>query len=129
MSQQSSDFSKDLAQEMSIEDYLRAAVQFDVPDNALLRILIKRGICQGDLVSCLEEKQKDLATADLYMWCAMSPSSKDYVKDTDGDWSHQEGGFSMSATDKRHLREAARLLYKKWDEESALGSSLRLVNL
>ncbi|MFQ7087197.1 MAG: hypothetical protein ACLRTD_22375 [Bacteroides sp.] len=43
------------------------------------------------MVSELTERQLDLATADIYMWCASTPSSKNDTEDSDGDGSIRKG--------------------------------------
>lgn len=115
--------------DMLIEDYLRGATAYDVPDNALRRITVRRGISAGALISSLSERQLDLATADLYMWCASTPSSKDSTEDSDGTWKHKEGGWQTSAYDKRQLREMAAELYAKWEEDEGVQKSvIRIIN-
>lgn len=114
--------------DMTIEDFLRGATAYDIADNALKRVLVKRNIALGTMVSTLGEKQIDLATADIYMWCASTPSSKNDTEDSDGGWKHKEGGWQTSAYDKRQLREMARELYGKWKEEFVKGSRMRIID-
>lgn len=116
------------ALDMSIEDFLRGSVSYDIPDNAMLRVLVKRQVAAGTMVSTLTEKILDLSTADIYLWCASTPSSKSSTKDSDGDWSHEEGGWETSAYDKRQLREMAKALYDKWDEPWGATSKMVIVN-
>lgn len=71
-------------EDMTIEDFLSGATAYEIADNALKRVLVKRKIAFGTMVSKLEEKQIDLATADIYMWCASTPSSKNDTEDSDG---------------------------------------------
>jgi len=63
-------------EDMTIEDFLSGATAYEIADNALKRVLVKRKIAFGTMVSELTERQLDLATADIYMWCASTPSSK-----------------------------------------------------
>lgn len=111
---------------VAIEEYLRGKVGFSVEDNAIVSILIDRNIESGSLVSTLSRKQRDLCTADLYMWCASTPSIIGSVKDSDGNWSHQEGGTQSSAFDKRNLRAMASDIYKKYGENKN-GSSIKVI--
>jgi hypothetical protein len=39
-----------------------------------------------------------------------------------------QGGWQTSAYDKRQLREMAKELYEKWDEEVVKGTKIRIVN-
>lgn len=114
---------------MSIEEYLRGLVYYDVPDNALRSILYKRGVAEGADVDTLTEKEMDLCLGEVYMWCASTPSSKNNTEDSDGSWKHTEGGWQTSAYDKRQLRAMAQDLFKKWDEVLSSDSKITLINL
>jgi hypothetical protein len=113
---------------LTIESYLRGKVGYEVPDSALITILSDRGVTSGSDVSELDTKTKDLCTADLYMWCASTPSSRDSTSDEDGQWKHTEGGWETSAYDKRQLRAMANDIYDRY-KESAGTSGIRLINL
>lgn len=104
--------------ELAIEQYLRGKVGFDIPDAALASIFADRAINQGDLVSNLDRKTLDLATADLYMYCASTPSVKGSTEDSHGGWKHKEGGWESSAYDKRNLRQMANDIYAKYGEKT-----------
>ncbi len=104
---------------MTIEEYLKGKVGFDVNDNAIASILVDREVAAGTDVAELEKRTKDLCRADLYMWCASTPSKTGSVKDADGVWSHQEGGSESSAFDKRTLRQMANDIYGLYGENQA----------
>ena len=74
-------------EDMTIEDFLSGATAYEIADNALKRVLVKRKIAFGTMVSELTERQLDLATADIYMWCASTPSSKNDTETVTGDGS------------------------------------------
>lgn len=112
----------------TIEEYLRGCVGFEVADRAISTILIDRGIAPGTDVSTLEKRQKDLCRADLYMWCASTPSVTGSVEDANGVWKHKEGGTQSSAYDKRNLRQMANDIYALYGE-NVRKSSVRIVNL
>ena len=114
--------------EKTIEAYLRGKVGYEIPDNAIETILIDRGIAPGTPVSELARRDRELCTADLYMWCASTPSTRSNTEDADGDWRHVEGGWQTSAYDKRQLRAMANDIYAKW-EESTTNSTIRIINL
>lgn len=101
---------------MTIEDYLRGKVGFEVADNAISVILEDRGITAGADSSTLDLRTKELATADLYMWCASTPSKRDTSYEADGGWKSQKGGWESSAYDKRNLRDMANQIYAKYGE-------------
>ena len=101
---------------MPVEDYLRGCVGFEVSDNAIASILIDREVEPGTDVTLLDKRTKELCKADLYMWCASTPSTIGSVEDADGEWKHKEGGTQSSAYDKRNLRQMANDIYKKYGE-------------
>lgn len=109
----------------TIEDYLRGCVGFEVDDKAINTILIDRGLLPGTDVTGLDKRTKELCKADLYMWCASTPSVKGSVEDANGVWKHKEGGTESSAFDKRNLRAMANDIYKRYGE-NIKGSTIRM---
>ena len=101
-----------------IEDYLRGKVGFEVPDSALLTIFADRNLVKGYPVSELDKRTLDLATADLYMYCASTPSVKGSTEDSHGGWKHKDGGWESSAYDKRTLRQMANEIYAYYGEKT-----------
>ena len=71
----------------------------------------------GADVTDLSKKTKDLCKADLYMWCASTPSIVGSVEDSNGVWKHKEGGTQSSAFDKRNLRATADDVYEMYGEK------------
>lgn len=112
----------------AIEGYLRGCVGFEVTDSAITTILIDREIAPGTDVTTLDKRQKDLCRADLYMWCASTPSVTGSVEDANGVWKHKEGGTQSSAYDKRNLRQMANDIYAMYGE-NVRESSAKIVNL
>lgn len=115
------------ATDMTVEDYLYGCVGFDVAENAIATILVDRGVEAGSSVLALDKKTKDLCKADLYMWCASTPSIMGSVEDSNGVWKHKEGGTQSSAYDKRNLRAMANDIYKLYGENT-VSSSMRIVS-
>lgn len=117
-----------MADNFSIESYLRGLVAYEVPNNALSGILYKRGIPFNSPIDSIELRLLELCEADLYMWCAKTPMSKSSSEDSDGDWKHTDGGWKASETDKSMLRESAKAIYLKYGEK--IGNRvIRIVNL
>lgn len=112
---------------MTVEEYLYGCVGFDVAENAIATILIDRGVEAGSSVSTLEKRTKDLCKADLYMWCASTPSVIGSVEDSNGVWKHKEGGTQSSAYDKRNLRAMANDIYRLYGERT-VSSNMRVVS-
>lgn len=116
--------------ELKIENYLRGKVGFDIPDGALQSIFADRGIAPGQYITSLERRTLDLATADLYMYCASTPSVKGSTEDAHGGWRHKDGGWESSAYDKRNLRQMANDIYSQYGERLASKRGLfRIINL
>jgi hypothetical protein len=111
--------------DMTVEDYLYGCVGFEVAESAIATILIDRGVEAGSSVLALDKKTKDLCKADLYMWCASTPSKTGSVEEADGYWKHKTTGSESSAFDKRNLRAMANDIYKKYGENTT-GSSIKL---
>lgn len=112
---------------MTVEEYLYGCVGFDVAENAIATILVDRGVEAGSSVIALDKKTKDLCKADLYMWCASTPSIMGSVEDSNGVWKHKEGGTQSSAYDKRNLRAMANDIYKLYGERT-VSSNMRIVS-
>lgn len=113
---------------MTVEDYLYGCVGFDVAESAIATILVDRSVEAGSSVLALDKKTKDLCKADLYMWCASTPSIMGSVEDSNGVWKHKEGGTQSSAYDKRNLRAMANDIYKLYGERT-VSSNMRIVSL
>ena len=114
--------------DMPIEEYLRGVVGYQIADNALNSILFKRKIAAEAMASSLTEKQLDLCTSYLYLWCAATPSTQNNTEDSDGGWKKLAGGWQTSAFDKRELRAMAKELYEKWGENMPGKSKMKIVH-
>lgn len=101
----------------TIEQYLRGKVGFEIPDTAFVPIFLDRGIVSGIDASTLSKQTLDLCTADLYMYCASTPSVKGSTEDAHGGWKHKSGGWESSAYDKRNLRQMANDIYQQYGEK------------
>lgn len=113
------------ATDMTVEEYLYGCVGFEVAESAIATILIDRGVETGSSVLSLDKKTKDLCKADLYMWCASTPSKTGSTEEADGYWNHKTTGSESSAFDKRNLRAMANDIYKKYGENVA-GSTIKM---
>lgn len=118
-------FSLNTVSDMTVEDYLYGCVGFEVPESAIITILIDRNVEQGSSVLALDKRIKDLCKADLYMWCASTPSKTGSVEEADGYWKHKTTGSESSAFDKRNLRAMANDIYKRYGENT-IHSSIKI---
>lgn len=120
---------------LTIEQYLRGKVGYDIPDTAIASILVDRGISAGTDVSALSAdsfentKLRELCTADLYMYCASTPSTISSKREQDGGWTSESGGTRHSAYDARQLRAAAQAIYDKYGVTVVSTSTIRIIDL
>ena len=120
---------------LTIEQYLRGKVGYDIPDTAIESILVDRGISAGTDVSALSAdsfentKLRELCTADLYMYCASTPSTISSKREQDGGWTSESGGTQHSAYDARQLRAAAQAIYDKYGVTVVSTSTIRIIDL
>lgn len=114
--------------DMTVEEYLYGCVGFEVDESAIATILVDRGVEAGSSVLVLDKKTKDLCKADLYMWCASTPSKTGSIEEADGYWKHKTTGAESSAFDKRNLRAMANDIYKKYGE-NVISSSIKISSL
>lgn len=101
---------------VSIEDYLKGMVGFDVPASTINSIRINREITKGSDVAELSDKDKDLAYADLLMWASTNPSSYTGSKQSDGGWTQTEASKTLNASDKKSFRSMAMDIYKRYGD-------------
>lgn len=118
----------DLESSYTIKDYLMSLARNVTVDEATLTgILIRRGLeptmAFSDALELVAARDIDLATADIYRWIALSPSTSGTVSDEDGDWKHSEGGEQMSATVLTRFLNMANEIYAKYGEETVTGTT------
>ena len=124
-----------MAVSITIEQYLRGKVGYDIPDNAIASILVDRGIEVGTNVSELNTdsatntKLKDLCTADLHLYCASTPSTISSHREQDGGWTLESGGTQHSAYDARQLRAMAQAIYDKYGEKTTATNYIKIINM
>lgn len=102
---------------MTVEEYLGGLLRgWEIPDASMRVFLHKRQVPSGTDVSELDDKTKDLLTADLYFWMSM-PGKRGTTTDKDGDWSHSETGDESTMSDRAWFRTMAENIYAKYGEE------------
>lgn len=98
---------------MTIEQYLQGKVDFNLTDANIQAILYDHDIAEGEEMSNVTERQKDLALADLYMLLANSSVSSSGEYESDGGWQRQVSAKNVH--NRTGLIELAKALYKKWN--------------
>lgn len=117
-----------MIESITIEEYLRGMVGFDVPDSTLSVIRINRHISKGSDINALDQKTKDLSFADLLMWASTNPSSYTGEKQSDGGWTQTGASKTLTASDKRAYRDQAMEIYKQYNDPR-YSSKIKIINL
>lgn len=112
---------------LTIEQYLRGKVDYDIPDMAIMTILAERDIPAGADYSTLTQMQKDLSLADLYMWLASSSVSSTGEYESDGGWQRQRS--TKNVFDRGYFKALANALYAKWGLASTTIGTIIMKNL
>lgn len=111
-------------EEFTIESYLRGRVpKYNISDEAMMSALVDGGVEPGTKATDTSEKQRDLSLAAIYIGLATAPTRTESVKDSDGDWSHEEGGEQNSALVQNRLLAMANELRKKWGLDAVVTGS------
>lgn len=102
---------------LTIEQYLKGKVDFNLPTEAIEAILADNGVTPGSSLASVSERQKDLCLADIYMWVATSSSQSGSESESDGGW--QRTRAAKVVVDRTWFRTLANQLYAKWNSDKA----------
>lgn len=102
---------------MSMVEYLSTAINMNVPKAVIIRIMLDRGIYESALYLDVEQTVRRLCTADLCVWACMGVGRVGETRDTDNGWTHAEGGYTLTAEDKRLLLKRANQIYEECGEK------------
>ena len=101
-------------QTYTVEQKLRGKFSTLLTDANIMSVCDDAGIdANGDWKS-LSEKQKDMALAWTYVLLSDKETTSQKISDKDGDWSHSEGGTTISKEDKKNWLRKANALFAKW---------------
>lgn len=101
----------------TIEDFLFGCVNLEIPSELLIPLLLKRGVEPGMLYGEVEERQRNLLEADLYVKLATTtPDKVNSVTEQDNGWEHSGGGFSISEKYRDYLLAKANKIYAEYGE-------------
>ena len=113
---------------LTLERYLRGCVGFTVPDDMIMAVAAKRGLSISTTVADLEEKELDLAEAELLYRGLTLPSVRGSIEDADGNWKHKEGQTEIWVNDKKMMLERANDLRVKWGEEPYARREIKIMS-
>ena len=123
-----------MASTLTIEQYLRGKVGYTIPDDAIAAILLEREITSGTDASLLgadnteTKRLRDLCTADLYVYCSVTPSVLSSKKDSDGNWTSESGGSTNTAYDARQLKQMAEEIYDTYGKKKKKKNVIRFIH-
>lgn len=99
---------------MTVNEYIRGLVAFEVPLEASNALLLSRGIDGEMTASELTQKQRDLIYADLLMYGITKPSSSGGEKKAHGGFSHTTKSETFTYRDDWF--KMAMSIYKKYGD-------------
>lgn len=106
----------------TVADYLSGKVKFSVNDEALRPILLDRGLDLDIQYGDADKSTLRLAYADILKWFVLGASKVNNTSDSDNGWSHSGGGYELSDTDRRELKEEANAIYQELEPSSVFKS-------
>jgi hypothetical protein len=106
----------------TVADYLSGKVKFGVNDETLRPILLDRGLDLDIPYGDADKSTLRLAYADTLKWFVLGASKVNNTSDSDNGWSHSGGGYELSDTDRRELKEEANAIYQELEPSSVFKS-------
>ena len=103
------------------KDWLFGCVNFAVPDEAVMHVLLERSTDSEQPFYEVEQRVRELLKADLYKWIVLGAGKVNNTTDSDNGWSHSDGGYTLSKDDKRLLMDEANAIYAELEPESVFG--------
>ena len=114
----------------TLEDALFSKVRFSIPEDTVRTILIERALDGNMAYVDANPTDVRLAYADILKWLVLGPSKMNNTSDSDNGWSHTEGGFEVSESDRAELKAEANAIYAELEPSSMLKkkSSFRITS-
>lgn len=112
----------------TVKDYLQGISPL-LTEEALRVILAKRRLSPDMPIEDLEERELDLAEAEVYYQLSNLPVGGATNKEVDGSWSHTEGGWTVSGANIAEWYRKYAALREKWGEEVITKRKIRIINL
>lgn len=102
-------------EQFDIYDYLSGLTGFYVDKSVLKRIAMERGIINATNLGDIDQRTKELCTADILFAIYMSPTSTPTSTKKHGNFSQTIG--SQTINSKKDLWNLCYFYYKKWEDE------------
>lgn len=113
---------------MTLLSYFGGLVNAPVSAEGIRTILAKRGLDCNELYMGANERDVELATADLYKWIATSPYRVGSTGDSDNGWEHTSAGWTLTEADRKYYLQLANDIYEKYDEPTVGKSRITITN-
>lgn len=109
----------------TVAEYLQGISDL-LSEKALRVVLAKRKLNGDTPTEELEERDLDLAEAEVYYQLSNLPVGGATSKDVDGSWSHSEGGWTVSGANIAEWWRKYVSLREKWGEKVLNKSTIRV---
>lgn len=98
-------------------------------EGVLRVILAKRHLSPDTPLEDMEERELDLAEAEVYYHLSNLPVGGATNKEVDGSWSSTQGGWTVSGANIAEWYRKYAALREKWGEEVITKRKIRIINL
>ncbi len=112
----------------TVKEYLQDISPL-LTEGVLRVILAKRRLSPEMPLDDLDERELDLAEAEVYFHLSNLPVGGATKKEVDGSWSHTDGGWTVSGANIAEWYRKYAALREKWGEEVITKRKIRIINL
>lgn len=112
----------------TVKEYLQDISPL-LTEGVLRVILAKRHLSPDSPLEDMEERELDLAEAEVYYHLSNLPVGGATNKEVDGSWSSTTGGWTVSGANIAEWYRKYAALREKWGEEVMTKRRIRIINL
>lgn len=112
----------------TVKEYLQDISPL-LTEGVLRVILAKRHLSPDTPLEDMEERELDLAEAEVYYHLSNLPVGGATNKEVDGSWSSTQGGWTVSGANIAEWYRKYAALREKWGEEVITKRKIRIINL
>lgn len=112
----------------TVKEYLQDISPL-LTEGVLRAILAKRRLSPEIPLEELDERELDLAEAEVYYHLSSLPVGGATTKEVDGSWSHTVGGWTVSGANLAGWYRKYAALRERWGEEVIAKRKIRIINL
>lgn len=127
MSEETPDISPEVP-DYTVKEYLQDISPL-LTEGVLRVILVKRHLSPDTPLEDMEERELDLAEAEVYYHLSNLPVGGATNKEVDGSWSSTTGGWTVSGANIAEWYRKYAALREKWGEEVMTKRRIRIINL